>query len=128
MFVKIFDNFDADFDPNGQLGFDRASNCPLGSKSDRNFEYFHFDKGGERVHTVSGFGPCILDWNEGRGVRLSPLWVPRSWTRAPPVPPPSRAGHERGAHIGLLRTAPGSQLAPTAYSGESIYTWADGFK
>ena len=58
----------------------------------------------------------MLDWNVV-GRRRSPLWAPRSWTRAPLVPPPSRADagargaaapawarvHERGAHGGLLR-------------------------
>ena len=38
----------------------------------------------------------------GGGVRWSPRWAPRSWTRAPPVPPPSRSsargrGHRRYA-------------------------------
>ena len=34
-------------------------------------------------------GPCMLDWIQG-GL-WSPLWAPRSWTRAPPVPPASCA-------------------------------------
>ena len=45
-----------------------------------------------RVRRGSG-GPahvCLtaMRWGE---VRRSPLWAPRSWTRAPPVPPPSSA-------------------------------------
>ena len=41
---------------------------------------------------IERYGQRMLDWNEvGGGVRRSPLWTPRSWTRAPPVPPPSHA-------------------------------------
>ena len=47
-------------------------------------------------------GPCLLDWNEARGVgaRRSPLWAPRSWTRVPPVSLPSRASARAAAPAG----------------------------
>ena len=66
------------------------------------------------------------------GVHRSPLWAPRSWTRTPPVPPPSRAGARRartadtsadtgstnvGPTVGLLPTDP-SHLIPVKH------TWA----
>ena len=66
---------------------------------------------------LNNMGPCMLDLIQVKGIRMSPLWAPRSWTHAPALAHlrRSRAGalvHECGAHSGLLRTPPPPYLNP----------------
>ena len=66
-----------------------------------------------------------LDSDEG--VHMSLLRVPRSWTRAPPVPHGTKARegdgtggarvHERGTHSGLLWTSPPRSESSQPYMG-----------
>ena len=64
---------------------------------------------------------CLSGMRWGR-VRRSPLWAPHSWTRAPPVPPPSRASASaRGRRHGSTNVEPAvdSFGSPPSHSSQA---------